>query len=199
MIKTRSLCLSVFVAKNFKQMKFIKQAFSNINTVGAIAPSSPNLSSKMTKPINFDNQKTIIELGAGTGAITRVLLKKMNKDSKLFSFENNEAFAKGLEKIKDDKFQLINDNALKLKELMHSYNIEEVDYVVSGLPLAIFKQEFTEKLISEIYSVLKVKGKFIQFQYSTVSKKQLKHFFKKVAIDFTIFNIPPAFIYICEK
>ena len=66
--------------------------------VASIYPSSKFLIKKICNKINFNNEITIIEYGPGTGAITKELLKKMNKNSMLvaivlqfnFSVENRK-------------------------------------------------------------------------------------------------------------
>lgn len=40
---------------------------------------------------------------------------------------------------------------------------------------------------------------FVAFQYSLQMKNMLNNYFDKVTIDFVPLNMPPAFVYYCEK
>jgi len=181
------------------KMNFLKQAITNISTIGAIAPSSKKLAEKMIKHIDFSGERTILEFGAGSGVFTKALLQNMNEHSTLLSFELNENFSTELVTISDSKFSLIFDDVSNFKDHLKERKISKVDYIISGLPLAIFKKEFVDSLLFDISQVLQPDGKYIQFQYSTVSLKTIRQAFSKIQVDFTPFNIPPAFVYSCQK
>jgi len=181
------------------KMNFLKQAITNISTIGAIAPSSKKLAEKMIKHIDFSGERTILEFGAGSGVFTKALLQNMNEHSTLLSFELNENFSTELVTISDSKFSLIFDDVSNFKDHLKERKISKVDYIISGHPLAIFKKEFVDSLLFDISQVLQPDGKYIQFQYSTVSLKTIRQAFSKIQVDFTPFNIPPAFVYSCQK
>jgi phospholipid N-methyltransferase len=74
---------------------FLKHWLSNPATVGAVAPSSRYLADAMTEDVAaFD---AIVEVGAGTGAITRALAHK-NPNARLILFELAEDLAARLQK-----------------------------------------------------------------------------------------------------
>jgi phospholipid N-methyltransferase len=179
-------------------MSFITQVFSNINTIGAVAPSSKYLTQKMIKPIDFENAEIIVELGAGTGVMTKAILKKMKPNARLISFEINTDFIENLEKINDPRFLLLNESVENFKSILENLGINKVDYVVSGLPIAILKDLLVNKLLAEVSTSLNENGKFIQFQYSKFSLKDLKKHFQQVETDFTALNLPPAWVYVCQ-
>jgi phospholipid N-methyltransferase len=87
----------------------------------------------------------------------------------------------------------------KLEDYLVQFNIPKVDVIISSLPLSNFYQRFTLKILRTFKDCLNESGKFIQFQYSLKQKKELNHVFSNVNISFTLFNIPPAFIYTCNK
>ena len=178
---------------------FFKEALKTIKTTGAVASSSKHLVKRMIAPIDFDNAKIIIEFGAGLGVFTKALLKNMNSDAKLVSYEINDNFYEKLTEIKDDKLVLIKKSVTELKQYVKENNIEKVDYIVSGLPLAIFKKDLVDEILTMSHDLLRKGGKYIQFQYSTTSKSVLKKHFGNIKLNFTPLNIPPAFIYACEK
>lgn len=56
-----------------------------------------------------------------------------------------------------------------------------------------------EKILEAVRGVLRSRGRYVQLQYSLVSKNRIKQRFDNVRVDFTPFNFPPAFFYICER
>ena len=54
-----------------EQLLFIKNSVKDFYRVGAVAPSSRFLAERMARAALINNAQTIIELGAGTGAITK--------------------------------------------------------------------------------------------------------------------------------
>lgn len=168
--------------------------------VGSITPSSKFLMRKMFAPINFSKADVILELGPGNGVFTKGLLSKMNKDSKLISFELSKSFCEYINhNIKDDRLILVNDSAEKVENFLNNRGITKVDYVVSSLPLAVIPKEIKHKILDNCVNLLNKDGRYIQFQYSLNAKKLLKTKFKNVEYKFTPINIPPAFVYQCHN
>ncbi len=179
---------------------FIQQYWREKKMVGAISPSSPFLTEKMLEDIDFNNNNIFVEIGPGTGVFTKHLIKKMNINCKLLVFELNTAFYKELiSQINDERVIIINDSAEKLENYLSQYQLKKVDVIISSLPLSNFPQRITLKLLRIFQLNLREAGKFIQFQYSLKQKKEIEHVFSKVSISFTALNIPPAFVYSCDK
>ncbi|TNE72181.1 MAG: methyltransferase domain-containing protein [Bacteroidetes bacterium] len=165
--------------------------------VGAISPSTRFLGEKMLENIDFDNVRSIVELGPGTGVFTDLIIERLRPDARLYVFELNEAFHQSLEKrIKDERVSVIHDSA----EFISKYTGEDpVDVIVSSLPLMVFPDDLRKRVIQESFNILKRKGKYVQFQYSLQSKKLLEATFTNVNVRFTLKNFPPAFVYTCIK
>jgi len=179
---------------------FISEFLKQRKMVGAIAPSSVFLRKKMLARIDFSKNINIIELGPGTGIFTKGILKKMSSKSKLLSFELNPTFyLKLTNKIQDKRLTFINDSAENIKLHLKQNNIESVDYVISSLPLTVIPDSIKNTIINASYEALCENGIFVQFQYSLNAKKLLTSKFNCVDIVFSPLNIPPAFVYYCEK
>lgn len=175
---------------------FLKQFFKDFKHTGAIAPSSRALTKNMLKDIDFTKPAHIIELGPGTGCMTEEILSKMHPESKLTCIEINPLFCKNLLKIKTNKnFTVLEASASDFEK---HFKINEVDFVVSGLPLANFKKEEILGVFNAIKKVLKPNGSYIQFQYTKRLDKVIKNHFSNVFKRFSLFNLPPAFVYSCS-
>lgn len=183
-----------------KKIDFFKEAVKNIKTSGTVVPSSRFLANNILKSIDFENAKVIVELGPGNGAITKHLLKRIKSDTKLICFEINDVFYKDLKKIKNPQLFVVNESAELIKSVVYKQGFDEVDYIVSSLPLAILPSELTHTILDNSYAILKAKGQFLQFQYSLSYYSKLKEFFGgNITLGFEPINFPPAFIYKCAK
>ncbi len=176
------------------------QFFKGAQTVGSFFPSTPILASKIVKHIDFSSVKLIVEVGPGTGVFTRKILKKINKDAVFIAFELNQKFYLKLKKeINDPRFILINASAEDLQDYLIQNNFVNIDYLVSSIPLSNFKGKKIVSLLHSFRDLIGEKGTFIQFQYSFNQKRLFYKMFSNVLMDFTQFNIPPAFIYVCKN
>ncbi len=182
-----------------KTLDFLARALKNLKTIGTFFASSSAAARKMTEPVDFKNARVIIELGGGTGAITKEILQRMHVDAKLYVFEIYTPFVEDIRKISDQRLEVIQDSAEHLEQHLKDLGIEKVDAVISTLPLVIFKEDTRNIILDSAFHVLKPKGVFTQIQYSLMTIKEMKKKFKFLKINFTLFNIPPAFIYIVKK
>ena len=178
---------------------FFKEALSTIKTSGTIRQSSKQLINKCLKDFNFNETSIILEFGAGDGCFTDELLNSFNSHSTLFSFEINETFHSYCKKKfnHQSNFHLIKESALDFDKTLKSHNIDKVDYIVSSLPLQLFSDKDIEKLLQKVKKYLNVGGMFVQYQYSLGKYNTIKNIFPKTNLNFTLINLPPAFVYKC--
>lgn len=175
---------------------FLKHALREIKTIWSVTESSKYLVKKMIVPIPFSHNNLIVELGAGNGCITQALLKKLEGQSKMISFELHPAFFNKIKHLSNERCTIVNDNALNILNFVDS---QSADVIVSWLPLANIGTKVKQAIITEVKKSMKEDWLFIQFQYSLYDYKFLKKNFKSVKVQFCALNVPPAFIYICSK
>ena len=179
---------------------FLKAFLKNPLRTGSIIQSSPYLITRMLKKVDLKNSRCVIELGGGTGVVTKEILKKLGSGSLLLCFEVVPDLAKKLaSKIKDPRLIVICDSAENIDKHLANYKISKVDCIVSGLPLASLPPRTSHHILKSIYAYLKCGGQYIQFQYSLVSLRNIRYLFSNVSVSFVFLNIPPAFVYICTK
>lgn len=178
---------------------FFKSFLKNPLRTGSIIQSSPILADKMLEKIDFRNARCIVELGGGSGIITKKIFKKMRKDCILLCFEIEPALAEKLRNIEDSRLIIINDCAEKIDIYLKYHGFQKADCIVSGLPLASLPPKISRSILKTIYTYLPAGGQYIQFQYSLAHLRQIKYLFSSVAISFVFLNFPPAFVYVCVK
>jgi len=168
--------------------------------IGSVVPSSKFLIDSLLEDIDFKNAKCVVEYGSGTGRVTKEILKRARKDAKIVCFEINRKFYKYLSNnVKDKRAVLINDSAENIKRHLRSLGIEKADYVVSGLPFSNFPDNKKCAIMGETRSTLKNNGKFVFYQFFVKFNRHLNHYFSKISTSFMPLNIPPCFVYVCEK
>jgi phospholipid N-methyltransferase len=174
-----------------KRPSLTVEAFKNIKQVGSIVSSSRFLAKKIIKGVDFSKNIRILELGAGTGVITREILRRMSEGSVLYSYENNQNFINSLQQICDERLIVKGECVSSLGALEDDY----FDLVVSSLPLANLTNEFKSQVFREIQAKLKISGTYIQYQYSLLDYKSIEKLFNNCKVKFCLLNLPPAFIY----
>lgn len=182
-------------------IKFLVEYVRSPRTVGAVAPSSKRLAKKMIQDIDFINAKCIVEYGPGTGVFTDELIERKNKDTLLMLLEYNKDFCEKLKERynEDDNIIVINDSAELVDMYLRKYDIENVDYIVSGLPFASLPKEMSNKILKKTKNILKKDGLFITFQYTLLKKDFIAGYFKKIDLERVLFNLPPAYVLKCKN
>lgn len=180
-----------------ERAKFIHKFVQSPRAIGSITPSSRFLAHAMLNPIRWEQTKTVVELGAGTGVFTRELARRVPASTKTFIFEQDDDLRIDLQKQMPEFFYL--KKAEGLQQALQSYQIDHVDAIISGLPFANFPRPLAHNILDQIQESLAPSGSFITYQYSLQLRKELRRRFRKVEISFVPWNLPPTFVYNCSN
>lgn len=167
--------------------------------VATIAPTWRFAINKIFKKIDFDQDISIIEYGPGTGVITKKLLRKMSHGSKLLAIERNKDLSKLVEKIKDDRLIVVNDDVINLDRIIEKFLKDKPMYVISGIPFSLIPDSDRKKIVKLTKVFLRPGGKFLIYQFRPLMKKYLESYFGSVKAEFEVVNIPPLFIFTAKK
>jgi len=181
------------------RLSFFWEVIKNFRKVGTITQSGKVLSNKVASFIESDRRVTIVEIGAGDGAITKAILNRISSDSKLYSIELNENLFKKLVEIKDDRFTPINGNAENLEEILSKYGISEIDHLVSALPFIVFPEKIAEKILVKSKKFIKKDGYYLQIHYAKTITSLYESVFGNLKSYFVLNNVPPAYVFVCQK
>jgi phospholipid N-methyltransferase len=179
------------------KIRFFYSFLQSPKRIGSVIPSSSFLTKEMFRSVSFSNISSIIELGAGTGVFTKLIAENIMSHTKGLIFEQNDAMRNRLvETYPNLDFY---PNAMEMVDVVRTLEVPEVDVVISSLPFANFSQEISMQIAHDIHKVLKPNGMLIAFQYSKQMKRTFEMLFPKVSVTFVPFNIPPAFVFTCNK
>jgi len=158
---------------------FIRQAARTFRATGAVAPSSRALGHALARFVDEredpDAPLTILEAGAGTGAVSRVIAEHMQKGDTLDLVESNAEFADHLAELltSDPTLSAVADSATVHQALVTDLGPDRsYDVIVSGLPFANFTAEEVREILDYYFSVLRPGGRLSLFGY--LYTKQVK-------------------------
>ncbi len=174
---------------------FLLRALRNPRRLGAVAPSSRFLGELLAKHANVDGFSPIIELGGGTGALTRALIKAGVDPSRIYVIELDADLAKFL-RLALPQVNVIHGNATDLESILPIEVIGKAKRVVSGLPMINIPEPIRRKILESSFSILEEGGAFLQYTYSPRSSINAKAYELKKKRLGTIFrNLPPASVW----
>ncbi len=159
-------------------IRFVSQAIKNYHATGAIAPSSRFLAREMVASIPKGDNRRVLEVGCGTGAFTKAILKKLQEGDEFHIVEMNDAFCEDVEKNLLGPFRSENpDVSVTLHHaLIEDAPIEGVfDAIICGLPFNNFPLPLVESIFGSMFTLLKEGGELSYFEY--LGMRSLKYVF----------------------
>lgn len=177
--------------------KFLEQG----TAIASLAPSSRWLSRTTVRNVDWDRVEVLVELGAGTGPITRVLAEKARPGTRVVVLERDHDFARLLQErfAKMPNFDVIEGDVRNLASMLEDRGISQVDHVISGLPVPSFPKDLRRELFDVVAAVLAPSGSFNQItELPWVYWRFYRRFFEEVRFAFEPRNIPPAGAYFCR-
>jgi phosphatidylethanolamine/phosphatidyl-N-methylethanolamine N-methyltransferase len=137
-------------------------------SVASITPSSSVLARAMAASLT-QGDGVVVELGAGTGAITQALLATGVAMERIIIIERDAHFCAFLQR-RFSGLRVLQGDARFLKSLLRKAHVDlPVDAVVSGLPLVSMSARMQLRLLHQAFAVTHGKGPLIQFSYSPFS------------------------------
>ncbi|WP_032901238.1 phospholipid N-methyltransferase PmtA [Mesorhizobium ciceri] len=175
-----------------EEVSFLKAWQKDKKRIGALMPTSVHAARRMASVVNPASGMPVLELGAGTGVITRAILEKGIKPQQLVSIEYSKDFYDGLtRRFPGVDFRL--GDAFALSEVLGERCGDKFDCVVSALPLLSFPMEQRIALLEDLLARIPVGRPVMQITYgplSPVTKMPDRYIVSHY--DFVIRNIPPA-------
>lgn len=155
-----------------EHLEFFRQFRSRFETTGAVAPSSPFLARAMVMPLTRRQGPTrVLEVGPGTGAVTRRIVRSLKPEDSLDLVEINDEFAELLRKrfADDPSFRAAADRAEVHCVPLQEFNPQQpYDVVISGLPFNNFPAALVAELVDHCLGLLAPGGEMAFFEYMFV-------------------------------
>jgi phospholipid N-methyltransferase len=183
---------------------FFRQWLKNPLTMAAVSPSSRELAQKMLRELPPGADK-VIELGGGTGSVTRETLLHGIAPERLLVLELNQELHTHLAR-EFPQAHLACGDARDLKLLADRIGFLDdgpADAVISGLGMLSMSRPTQLAILQAAFSVLAPHGRFIQFTYgptNPVSRDVMRELdLTSRRASFTLWNVPPATVYVISR
>ncbi len=173
------------------EMKFIRGMIDGPKQVGAILPTSSITARRMASVIDPTSGLPVLELGPGTGAITKAILEKV-EPQKLVSVEYSEDFYSHLVETYPE-VNFIRGDAFDLDNTLGSLASQTFDCVISAIPLLSFPVAERIKVLEDLLDRIPAGRPVVQISYgpkSPIPAKPERYVTKH--LDLVLRNIPPA-------
>ncbi|MDR7143671.1 phospholipid N-methyltransferase PmtA [Rhizobium sp. BE258] len=195
-----ALRLKERLGKKFdEEIRFFKGMMQGPKTVGSIVPTSSITAKKMASVININSGLPVLELGPGTGAITKAILGRGIKPEKLVAIEYSTDFYEHLVRLYPG-VHFINGDAFDLDKTLGALKGQMFDSVVSAVPLLNFPMQARSALLESLLDRVPAGRPVVQISYGAISpiiarpdRYHIQHF------DFIVRNIPPAQLWIYRR
>ncbi|MDQ2623141.1 MAG: methyltransferase domain-containing protein, partial [Actinomycetota bacterium] len=143
---------------------FLGKFLRHGTAIASLAPSSRWLARTTVGNIDWSRPQTVVELGAGTGPITRELVDRASGRGRLLIIERDPDFLKLLRERfgAAPNLELIDGDVQRLADMLADRGVDRVDHIVSGLPVPSFSKDLQISLFRDVRAFLKPDGTFNQ-------------------------------------
>lgn len=181
------------------EIRFFRGMMQGPKTVGSIVPTSSITAKRMASVVNINSGLPVLELGPGTGAITKAILGHGVRPENLVAIEYSTDFYEHLQRTYPG-VHFINGDAFDLQTTLGSFSDLTFDSVVSGIPLLNFPMAKRISLLESLLDRLPAGRPMMQISYGAISpiaanpdRYHIQHY------DFVMRNIPPAQLWIYRR
>lgn len=200
--------------ERFGYRLFFQESLRTIRITAALLPSSRFLATAMLEQVDFRRARTLVELGSGTGVITREILRRMGPESRLYTLEVNPNFVRHVKvHCRDRRLTVIQADAARLGHELRLLRAGPAQAVISSLGLTGMTPLQRARILESAQACLAPLGVMTQFQYlqapvpdwSNVplrrfeEKMFLESYFSSVSAKLVLLNLPPAMVFTCRK
>ena len=150
---------------------FLRSLVATPRLTGAVAPSGRALARAMAAALDPETAATaglVVELGPGTGPVTRALIERGLDPRRLVLVEYDPRFCRILES-RFEGVRIIEGDAYDLPHTLAEFGGVAIAAVVSSLPLLNQPPHRREKLIADAFALMGPEGVFVQFTYTPLS------------------------------
>ncbi|MEP6850154.1 MAG: methyltransferase domain-containing protein [Acidobacteriota bacterium] len=184
-----------------ENFEFLQAFLKHPLTVGAIAPSSPELAKMMVRDVAADEDRIIIELGVGTGAITKFIEKEIPNNRSYLGIEVDKEMVESLHK-KFDDLNIVCGSACEAGAIHKHSGLGKPAYILCCLPFVTLPAEVGQRVLTEVEKFMEQGCTFRTFQYAhgyyTPAAIKLREFMrnrygKSKRSPLVVKNVPPAY------
>ena len=178
---------------------FFKLWLKNPKALGAVLPTSKVTADRMADVARIGEDKHVLELGPGSGIITRSLLARGIASKNLHLVEFTSEFVETLRQ-NYHGVNVMEGDAFYLDKVISGHFSGKFDTIVSGLPLLNFTLRQRIQLLNKALDLLEPGRPFVQFSYGWRPPIPPRSGpYSVELLDWVFRNIPPAKVWIYRR
>lgn len=183
-------------ASPFKETElFFRQWLRSPRSMGSIIPSSRALARALASQVAWQPGQVVVELGAGTGAISQALTESGLPPEAMMMIELDRSLFEYLRE-RFPKVRVVNGDATRLMDILRQQGVEEVGTVISGLPMVNMPLDFQRAIVEQGLAAIAPGGCMLQYSYSPLTPIPAKKLgVEAKLVKFVLRNVPPATVW----
>lgn len=185
-----------------ENIEFLQAFLKNPGKVGSIKPSSPELAQKMIEGISPTLDNAVLELGVGTGAITKFLQDIVPDERSYLGIELDRDLVKLLKR-NFPEMTIVRGNAVDAWAIHQRSGVGKIGSIICCLPFVSLPNEVGERILQQVDRFMQQGGcTFRTFQYahgyyfpSAIKLREFMRdrFGKARKSPLIVKNVPPAY------
>jgi phospholipid N-methyltransferase len=156
---------------------FFREFRNTFDTTGALAPSGRMLARAIARPLrNHSEPIRVLEVGAGTGAVTQELVRHIAPGDRLDIVELNDRFVEVLRRRFENEpnFRAVADRAGIFHVAIQDLQVDEpYDHIICGVPFNNFSTELVKTIFRRMLDLLRPGGTLSFFEYLWIRRMKM--------------------------
>jgi phosphatidylethanolamine/phosphatidyl-N-methylethanolamine N-methyltransferase len=180
------------------EKRFFKVWLDNFRHVGTPLPTSSFTGKSMASHIDLNSPLPVLELGPGTGTVTREILKRGFDPANLFAVEYSGEFF-DLLKSRHPDIHLYRGDAFDLDTVLQDRGSNRFGTIISGIPLLNFPPEKRTAFVKAMLSRVATGRPLVQITYGLKCPAPDIAGVAAERTDVVFRNLPPSHIWTFRK
>lgn len=184
---------------NSQHWTFFRAFLKSPKAVASIVSSSSFTERRVVSACAAAAADVVVELGAGTGGITRTLLQAMPPQARLLVIERTADFIENLERIDDRRLDIVHGCASSIVVELQCRAHPAADAVVSGIPFSTMPEALATEIMTAIYDALRPGGRFVAYQFTDRVADYARPLLGEPVVEHELRNVPPLRVFTWRK
>jgi len=170
--------------------------------IASVWPSSKSLARATIRQVDWDKAKVIVELGAGTGAITEEVVARLKPHTRFLAIERDADFVRVLRERFSGlpNLEIIHRDVREIDGILWARGITNVDYFLSGLPTPSLPPSVRTRMFAGVRKYMSPHGVYSNItEVPLLYRRHYKGWFEDVKFQFVPVNMPPGGVYHCRS
>ena len=174
---------------------FFRRFLKNPVAVASLTPSSPALGRLVARHIRREEDEYVVELGCGTGAITRALLEGGVPPEKLIAVDLDAALLGVLREDFPD-ITVLECDAAEITQCLPPSVVGRVGTVICGIPVSLLPLKAQRDLVEEMFALMPPDRRFLAYTHRPISPLPRRELgLEGKCLARTLRNLPPASVW----